>query len=611
MDAIRELLPAGDLLGDRVWARRHRVVIAVAFAQSLCLFAFALSRGFGVVHSAADALPVALLAAFGCWGHLSRKLRSVAGSLALISAAALLTHVWQGQIEAHFAFFVNLGLLTIYQDWLPFGIAIAYVLFHHGVLGVISPSSVYSHADGRAHPWKWAAIHTGFVFAATAANLVCWRMSEQALREPLTGLPGRALLFQRLTRLRDPHRRQSLAVLFIDLDDFKVLNDSRGHGAGDELLVKVAERLRAGVRPQDTVARMGGDEFAVICPGITTAPAALEIAQRLRDDVARSYTVRGERVSTKASVGIVVARGAEDAERLLAEADLAMYAAKARGGNGCALFDDRLNARALERHQLEGGLRGALERKETETWYQPIVRLADGAPIGVEALARWTHPELGCVSPVRFVEVAEASGLIHALGGQTLARACTDVARFNHAHPGLPDRQVAVNLSGRQLADPDLSVTVAEALQASGLQPSKLCLEVTESVLFASGNPRQELFGPLKELGVQLALDDFGTGYSSLGYLKQLPFDVLKIDRSFISNLADSPTDQAIVQAVLTMAETLGITVIAEGVETPAQASHLRALGCELAQGFLYSPAIAPEQLHTILADAPQIAQAG
>ncbi len=511
LQTVKGILPEGSLLAEPAWERRHRAVVYVALAEAAFVSFVALVQGYGVPHSVAEAVPIAALAALGCWPRLGRTGRSAATSLALVTAAALLVHVWAGQIEAHFLFFVNLSLLTIYQDWLPFLLALGYVVLHHGMAGVLEPEAVYSHASGQQHPWEWALVHGGFVLATCVANVLCWRLSEQALREPLTGLPGRALLLHRLRSLRSERRRRPLAVLFIDLDHFKFLNDSRGHAAGDELLSAVAQRLRHSIRPGDTVARMGGDEFAVICVGVSDDQLAHSVGERLRLAIARPFEIDGETVVTTASVGIAVAAADEEADILLAEADAAMYRSKASGGDSTSVYDREMRERIVERHRVEHGLRHALLHGELETHYQPMVALVDGAPVGVEALVRWRHPTAGMIPPGRFIPVAEACGLIEPVGELVLRRACTEIAAWNRAHPDLPDRNLSVNLSGRQLSRPGLAAVMASALEESGLDPTRLCLEITESVRLETVDDAESALVELKQLGVSLALDDFGT----------------------------------------------------------------------------------------------------
>jgi diguanylate cyclase (GGDEF)-like protein/PAS domain S-box-containing protein len=417
---------------------------------------------------------------------------------------------------------------------------------------------------------------------------------HRALHDPLTGLPNRDLFADRLELALARARRGAPppAVLIADLDQFKLINDSLGHQAGDELLCGVAPRLEAAMRATDTVARFGGDEFVVLCDGVENEAEALHLAQRLAAVLEAPLRVGGGPIYASASFGVAFAGPASDATSLLRDADAALYRAKALGRGRCELFDAPMRAEISARLVLETGLRRALDANELALHYQPVVDLATGRPMAYEALMRWTHPVLGAVAPVDFIPVAEDSGLIVPLGRWALLEACTHAASL-----GPDGAPVGVNLSPRQLAYPGIVADVAAALEHSGLEPSKLLLELTESALLEEADSPLSVLEALKALGVSLVLDDFGTGYSSLSYLQRFPLDGLKIDRAFVADMTTDGRVAALVQAVVTMARTLGLTVVSEGIETEAQREALLELGCRYGQGYLFgrpAPASAP-----------------
>jgi diguanylate cyclase (GGDEF)-like protein len=423
-------------------------------------------------------------------------------------------------------------------------------------------------------------------------------MAHRVLHDPLTDLPNRTLFFDRLglalARLR--RNQTSIAVLFIDLDDFKVVNDSLGHGAGDKLLVELATRLRDAMRPSDTIARFGGDEFVVLCEDIAEARDAVIVAQRIVDATAVPFELEGRDMYVTTSVGVALALDSEATpETLLRDADAAMYRAKERGPGRVEVFDEAMRARIMERLDLENGLRRALHNDELRVYYQPEMSLSDSRMVAVEALVRWEHPERGLLEPAAFVPLAEQTGMIVEIGAWVLNEACRQVAAWRAAGS---DLGVAVNVSARQLAQPDIVETVRAALETSGLPAEALCLEITESCVMRDPEAALATLSLVKDLGVKLALDDFGVGFSSLAQLKEmLPLHALKVDRSFITGIADDDRSSAIVAAVVMLATTLGVTAIAEGVETAAQAAQARALGCDLSQGFFFTEPEPPETL--------------
>ncbi len=409
---------------------------------------------------------------------------------------------------------------------------------------------------------------------------------HEATHDPLTGLPNRTLVLDRLQQALARVGRSGVptAVLFIDLDRFKVVNDSLGHATGDEALILISQRLRAAVRTPDTVGRLAGDEFVVICEE-TDCGEAFAVAERIARAVAEPLLLAGGEAVVTASIGIVHGDIGAVAEEMLRDSDVAMYRAKERGRSRIEIFDHAMRQRMLDRLEMERDLRTAIASEQLRLHYQPIVRLADGEVVAVEALLRWERPGRGPVGPVEFIPVAEESGLILPLGQWVLGEACTQLAAWRAG--GRPALRVSVNLSARQFGDPDLVQVVAGALAAAGLSGDALCLEITESVLMEEAEATVETLRALKALGVRLSVDDFGTGYSSLGYLKRFPVDVLKVDRSFVNGLADDPEDEAIVAAVIGLAQALKLEVVAEGVETPDQLRKLRELGCDAVQGYL------------------------
>jgi diguanylate cyclase (GGDEF)-like protein/PAS domain S-box-containing protein len=413
---------------------------------------------------------------------------------------------------------------------------------------------------------------------------------RRGLHDPLTGLPNRTLVLDRIAHAlaRADRSEGSVAVLFLDVDNFKVVNDSLGHRAGDNLLRQLAERLSDAVRPADTVGRFGGDEFVVLCEDVTDEPMALRIAGRLARVFAEPFSLEGDDVHlASASIGVVLRDGAQDdPEELLRDADAAMYRAKERGRSRVELFDTGMRARAIGRLQTEGDLRRALERDELRVAYQPIVALGDGRIRGFEALVRWEHPERGLLSPAQFIPVAEESGMIVALGRFVLEEACRQSAQWSALYGPVP---IHVNLSARQVADPNLVDSVSHVLRASGIAPANLVLELTESSLLERVHSPGETLARLKALGISLILDDFGTGYSSLSYLQHFPLSGLKIDRSFVAALGGPNSDGAIVDAILQMARALDLDVVAEGLETQEHLDALRRMGCALGQGYLFS----------------------
>jgi diguanylate cyclase (GGDEF)-like protein/PAS domain S-box-containing protein len=417
------------------------------------------------------------------------------------------------------------------------------------------------------------------------------RFRSLATHDALTGLPNRAAFSDLLNAARESARRhgRSLALMFVDLDRFKLINDSLGHQLGDQVLCEVARRLRATLRGSDVVARLGGDEFVVMIPELEAPAQAEAAARKVLGALVQPMALAGRELSVSASLGIgLYPQDGADEHTLMQCADSAMYRAKEAGKNTFKFYGGESERRALERLAMESGLRRALERGELFVVYQPRVSLATGAVTGVEALARWRHPELGVVSPCEFIPLAEETGAIHDIGRWMLETACAQVARWQR--DGLAPIGVAVNVSARQFARDDLVAHVAGALQASGLAPAQLELEITESVMAQNLERAGQALAGVRGLGVRLALDDFGTGYSSLAQLKRFRVNTLKIDRAFVAELPHNADDAAIAQAIVAMGRTLRLTVVAEGVETPEQREFLRLHGCDELQGFLCSP---------------------
>jgi diguanylate cyclase (GGDEF)-like protein/PAS domain S-box-containing protein len=432
-------------------------------------------------------------------------------------------------------------------------------------------------------------------------------LRHRVLHDSLTGLPNR-LSF--VDSLRDALQRSlasgsPVGILFLDLDHFKLINDSIGHHAGDDLLQAVAPRLRAHLRPGDIVARFGGDEFGILVDRLTDEEEAIAIADRVAGAFSEPYSMGGAEHFVTASIGIAVARptGQEpaDAELLIRDADAAMYRAKEKGRGRCEVFDAEMRARAVRRLETERELRYALDRDELTLLYQPVIGLGSGEIVGLEALVRWNHPERGLLDPSEFVSIAEDSGLIEPIGRWVQETACRQAIGWHDLRPDQRPLDVAVNLSARQVAHRDLASSVREILARTGLDPVNLRLEVTESALVEESASATATLEALSEIGVRLVLDDFGTGYSSLAYLNRFPFDALKIDRSFVDGLGVEQERTAIVEAVIGMARALSLDAIAEGVENEAQLSELRRLDCDYAQGHLFSRPLAPEKVTSLL----------
>jgi diguanylate cyclase (GGDEF)-like protein len=426
-----------------------------------------------------------------------------------------------------------------------------------------------------------------------------------ALHDSLTGLPNRALFLDRLEVALARSRRldSGVAVLFVDIDRFKVVNDSLGHQAGDRLLSLVAARLSEQVETGDTVARFGGDEFALLCTGMHAQPDAVAVAERVAQAVSAPFTLDESEVFLTTSVGIAVSDDAhQSAAALVRDADAAMHRAKERGRSRHELFDQVMRTAALRRLETENALHRALQRRELRLHYQPEISLADGRITGFEALVRWDHPHRGLLSPAEFIPLAEETGLIIPVGAWVIDEACAKAAQWRSAHPAA-ELAMSVNLSARQLQAPGLVDHVEATLNRHSLPAGALVLEITESLVVAEDDRTRECFAALRELGVRIAVDDFGTGYASLAALKQFPADLLKIDRAFVAGLGNGSegADGPIVAAVVALARALDLVVIAEGIERPDQHAAVRALGCDLGQGFLFAPPMPAEAIPSLL----------
>ena len=736
LDWFGRVLPRGNTLPPQSWMRRHHVIIIVLWGHVAVLPFVGVATGHGLGHSLLEAGVVGLFALGASTAKLPNPARAVSATIGLISSSAILTHFSGGLIEMHFHFFVVVAIVTLYQSWLPFAVAISYVLVHHGVVGALDSAAVYNHPGAVASPWKWALVHAAFIAAESAACLTAWKLNEDALQgerrvrmdlqkanrdlseaqqlarigswewvpstdhvwwsdelyrifgfdpqvdnpslqvfvdilhpddresmlqlmesirsgatnntavdvriiradgetrvlrclgeaedggigrlmgtcqditeqkqleaevefnalyDRLTGLSNRAVFMDR-ARLALKGRRSAglVSALFVDLDDFKSVNDSLGAGAGDELLQEVAGRLEGVLRPGDTIARLGSDEFVILLESADVRIAS-QVATRLQEVLLPPVVVAGQHVVARASIGIAVSDGNTTPESLLQDADIAMHEVKATGKNGVRVCNADMRVAVVRRQQLKGELEGAIGRNEFTLHFQPIVDLKTRKPVGAEALVRWDHPDWGLVPPPEFIGLAEESGLIVPLGAWILqeatrhARALQDAAQQPFT--------MSVNLSAVQLNDPNLVATVRAALDASGLAPDDLILEITETVLAGENDSSIRALEELRALGIKIAIDDFGTGYSTLSYLYRFPLDILKIDREFVSTLTKGPDELAVVQTLIELASVLDLRTVAEGIETEQQVHLLTELRCGGGQGYLFSRPLAPESL--------------
>jgi diguanylate cyclase (GGDEF)-like protein/PAS domain S-box-containing protein len=452
--------------------------------------------------------------------------------------------------------------------------------------------------DENGAPLYWS----GVLSDVTDRKVLEDQLKHQAFHDPLTGLANRALFVDRVKHALERANRESsrVAVLFFDLDDFKSINDSLGHNAGDELLVAMAARLSECLRPGDTFARLGGDEFAIFLEN-TSMSNATSVAYRLLEALSEPFKMGSRDVLVHATIGIEFAEATTTkADELLRNADVAMYVAKSKGKARYELFDPSMHTAALRRLEMKGELQQAIENEDFVLHYQPIVSLSEGALLGIEALVRWNHETRGLIPPVEFIPLAEESGLIVPLGRWVLREACRQANAWPIKNPEI---SLSVNVSPRQFMHPGLVEDVAKALWDSHIDPSILTIEITESVLIHDTDAAIEKLSRLKDFGVRIAVDDFGTGYSSLGYLKRFPIDILKIDKSFIDGVGSSAEEAAIAHAIIKLGGSLGLEVVAEGIEEMEQVDALQSLRCERGQGFFFSKPVDAETMGEILAE--------
>lgn len=529
-------------------------------------------------------------------------------AVAQMLVSSVLIDITGGRIETHFHIFGSLAFLAFYRDWRVLMTASLVTALDHLFRGIWWPQTVYGSA--LISPWRWIE-HTWWVafedvFLIIQMSMVAKtkaRLKERANRDFLTGLGNRRFLEERFRSLQAFGDESPCAVLFIDLDRFKEANDALGHAVGDRLLALVATRLSETVRPQDTLARIGGDEFVVILPGVSRPEEARHLGTRLIAALGQPYALDSHQLLLSASVGISMCPDhGMSLERLQARADRAMYSAKASGRNRCQVFSPDIEEREKNLRDIGQDLHHALPNGQFELHFQPLFSPGASRIGGFEALLRWNHPVLGRITPTEFIPLAEKSGLITELGFWIMAeacRACKSWQTEGHAPVG-----VAVNVSGIQFETPDFPSRTVDILRESGLDPSLLTLEITETALMRDTGKARVLLASLRSLGVRIALDDFGTGYSSLSYLSSLPVDVIKLDRSFLSRKSCGSGDHSwtIVESVMELAHRLGLKVVGEGVETHDQASCLQRLQCDELQGHYFSEAIPEFAVYKLLA---------
>ena len=598
-------LPKGGSLPQETWLRRHDRIVLLVWLHAGGVFVYALVRGNSPLHSLQETSIIAAAAVIGGSRGVRRPIRAGAATLGLVSASAVLTHLSGGLIEMHFHFFVMVGVISLYQDWMPFLLALGFVIGHHGILGALDPRGVFNHPAAINHPWKWAGIHGAFILAESVVLLIAWRVNERGFRDPLTSLANRLLFEDRIkhTLMHANERSGSLAVLFLDLDEFKGVNDNLGHSAGDELLVTVAQRLRACVRGHDTIARLGGDEFAILLDG-GDAVSAGEVCERIFEALRTPFNLHGKELLVTASIGVATNSDHPTTEAILRNADVAMYRAKGNGRARFEHFDPEMHERTISRLEMRADLNRALEREEFVLHYQPIIDLESQTLVSLEALIRWRHPTRGLIYPAEFIAIAEETGQIVDIGAWVLDEACRQMRHWRSEFRAASDLRINVNVSPRQLKDPATAQRVAAAMWRNGLNPGCLVLEITESALADEYEAQTtERLRELKDLGVKLAIDDFGTGYSSLARLGRLPVDSIKIDKSFVDGLLHGPEDSALARAVLKLGGTLGLETTAEGIETTEQMGVLRNLGCVNGQGFYLSRPIEADQIPWLLSE--------
>ncbi len=607
-ERARRLLIRGEELAQPAFEVRLRLCLVAFVMIFTCVVATGLLTGEDVFHVAAESAPLVVLVAIGRRSK-HRLIATMSVSIGLAGTAAQLVHYTDGLIEAHFAFFVILPLISIFQDWRATTVAAGLVLTHHAVAGLLEPAAVYNHPAAQANPLLWGGSHGLFVFAEVVALLTLWHFATldhrttraalsaltaaqeelefQAMHDPLTGLGNRASLFHALEAALAGNEPVGLCV--VDIDRFQLINESLGHELGDQLLLASAARLEQCVRAEDLLVRIGADEFVVLTHAPPSTGGATAIGDRLRESFDEPLTIDGEAFPVSVSVGVAGSCGA--GERLIADpavllrnADAALNQAKANGRNTVAEFDELLRTEAAQRLRLKKDLHIAVAERSFELHYQPVFDFGTHALTGVEALIRWPHPTRGRISPDEFIPLAEDTGVIIAIGAWVLEEGCTQAMSWKRDH-GI-ELDVAINISARQLASATFPATVRSIIESTGIDPSRVCLEITETALIDQPALAIHNLGRLREMGLDIALDDFGTSYASLTYLRTLPVTQIKIDRSFTAGLTPGSRDATIIESTIDLAHGLGLAVVAEGIETQSHYDMLGDFGCDFGQGF-------------------------